>query len=307
MRDNQIIPPMHQGLLIGLLLLVLGLHSAFVQAAPERQERPTPTPEATVKPQGGPSPTAEPSPPACAIEGFVFVDLNRDQNRDDGEPGLQTAIYLLPPQGESPPLATVQSDATTGYFCFTPTQAPPGSYRVRQEKVPGFEPSGGQDRVVTVTDGAVTEILFANVEVRATPTAEPSPTQEPPRPSPTIAPTFTASATPIPPSFTPSITSTPSTTPTASGTPTPSLTATITPTASTTPTRSPTSTLRALTPIATFITTTPGVLVTTTPYPGGPIDRLPDTGSGNSLMLIASVLAFIMVGAGIARRFFFGR
>lgn len=82
----------------------------------------------------------------------------------------------------------------------------------------------------------------------------------------------------------------------------------MTTTATATPTRTATvtatRTLRALTPIATFITTTPGVLVTTTPYPGQPIYTLPTTGGGNSLMIAALAFGGLMLGVGILRRYF---
>jgi LPXTG-motif cell wall-anchored protein len=91
-----------------------------------------------------------------------------------------------------------------------------------------------------------------------------------------------------------------------------------------------------LTPIATFITTTPGVLVTTTPFPeaieeggdgdgdgdsngdssvsgpppppsspGGPIHRLPETGLGGNWLALAGFLGLLMLGTGFTRRIFF--
>lgn len=279
--------PFHRALFVGLLLVGLGVNSVMAYAAPTRQT------------------------PACAIEGNVFIDANNNGQQDSGELGLATTVNLLAAEGDDLPLASRQSNDKDGFFCFETGTVQAGQYRLRQEKVDGYEPTGDQTRQITVNEGAVTIVVFPNVEVRATATPAPTNTPEPPRFTPTPGPTLTFTSTPLP---TPTETPIPSNTPLpsqtalpATNTPIPSFTATssVTPSTTTTPTTTPTGTLRPLTPIATFITTTPGVLVTVTP--SGPIDTLPTTGSGNDLLLTAGALGLLMVGAGIARRMFFSR
>ena len=279
--------PLHRALLVGLLFVGLGVNSVIAYAAPARQD------------------------PACSIEGNVFADANNNGEHDSSEVGLVTTLNLLAAEGDDMPLASRQSGGKEGFFCFESGILQPGQYRLRQEKVQGYEPSGDQTRQITVNEGAVTIVIFPNVEVRATATAAPSNTPQPPRDTPTPGPTFTYTATPLPaPTGTalPSATLLPGTnTPVPSFTATTSVTPTPSPTASltTTPTRTATGTLRPLTPIATFITTTPGVLVTVTP--SVPVTQLPPTGTGNDLLLTAGALGLLMVGAGIARRMFFSR
>jgi LPXTG-motif cell wall-anchored protein len=282
--------PLNRALFVGLLLLGLGVNSVMAYAAPTRQT------------------------PACAIEGNVFIDANNNGQQDTGEIGLETTINLLAAEGDDMPLASRQSNDKDGFFCFETGTVQAGQYRLRQEKVEGYEPTGDQTRQITVNEGAVTIVVFPNVEVRATATPAPTNTPEPPRFTPTPGPTLTSTSTPLPPpteTLVPSNTAVPSGTPVPSATVTtsltPSLTATssVTATTTNTPTTTPTGTLRPLTPIATFITTTPGVLVTVTP--SGPIDSLPTTGSGNDLLLTAGALGLLMVGAGIARRMIFSR
>jgi hypothetical protein len=169
----------------------------------------------------------------------VFDDLDRNQARDGGEPALRTTIFLLESEGET----QLQSQETDqdGYFCFEAVS--PGSYRVRQEKVSGYETINGQDRFVTVNAGAVAEVSFANVEL-ATPTIEPTFTPASARPSPTLADTLTPNPTSIASSTvtpTPSITLTPSAT-VLTFTPTPTDTPTQTGTPEPTDTPRPTDT-----------------------------------------------------------------
>ncbi|MBA3534616.1 MAG: LPXTG cell wall anchor domain-containing protein [Ardenticatenales bacterium] len=320
MRDYKSIPKTPQGLLIGFLLFLLfGIaNSALVVAAPPLQGTVVPTattstdratattdPLAPVQATSTNTATVAPTLPSqdCGIEGFVFNDLNRNQIQDAAEPGISNVrISLQTPEGVE--LSVVFTNSA-GYFCF-PRPLPLGSgrYRLVQAKVDGYETLGGQERFVTATDDNVARVLFPNVLV-VTPTPMASPTTPGVRPTVTSAATSTISPTPT---QTPTETLTPSTTPTPSATGTVTPTPTVTLTTTQTPTRTTTATLRSLTPIATFITTTPGVLVTTTPYPGtGPIDRLPDTGSGNNLLLVASALALLMISVGLARRLFFSR
>lgn len=275
--------PLYRTLFIGLLLLGLGVNSVIAYAAPTHQV-------------------------PCAIEGNVFVDANNNGQQDAGEIGLATTLNLLAAEGSDMPLASRQSNNKDGFFCFESGDVQPGQYRLRQEKVEGYEPTGDQTRQITVNDGAVTIVVFPNVEIRATATPAPTDTPQPPRNTPTPGPTFTPTNTPLPP---PTETLVPSETPipsqTGTATPIPSFTATasVTSTTTNTPTTTPTGTLRPLTPIATFITTTPGVLVTVTP--SGPIDSLPTTGSGSDLLLTAGAFGLLMVGTALARRMFFSR
>ncbi len=324
----------------GLLLLLLSLPGIMASAAPPLQGNPTATATATTEVRvtatlDPASPT--PIPPPCAIEGYVFQDANGNQQYD-GEPGLATTVTL---QAQSGGPGIEQGTGASGYFCFATASVAPGSYRLVQQKVEGYETTGGQERQVTVNLNATANVSFPNIQVTPTPLA--TATTDPARATATAGPTFTATPTA---SATPSTTLTPSVTPPPTNTPLPTGTATETPsatptaspsstatsTATPTQTRTPTatSTLRSLTPIATFITTTPGVLVTVTssatpagggagpiaPIPGGPqspvptpINRLPTTGSGsgNNALLALTTLGLLAVGAGLVRRLFLSR
>jgi cell division septation protein DedD len=339
MRDNLTVPRRSRSLLIGVFLLLVGLPGMIASAAPPLQGDPTATATQEVRATATMQPPTEtPPPPPCAIEGYVFVDTNGNQQYD-GEPGLATTLTLQD-QPAGAVLASQSSNAS-GYFCFPTGSIAPGSYRLVQQKVDGYETTGGQERLVVVNANATANVSFPNILVtptpaptvtgaggRATATAGPTFTATPPAsatpsitltPSPTPPPTNT----PVPtntPTLTPSATTTatPTETTTASPTPTSTSTFTATPTATNSPTPTATGTLRSLTPIATFITTTPGVVVTTTPSGGGagpvgpllptstPANRLPTTGSssGNNLMLVVTTVGLLAVGAGLTRRLF---
>lgn len=298
-----------QWLLLGLVMVVLLLHSAWATAAPLSQEdKATQTP-GSASPTATATPAAPPTegqgdPLACPpsiIQGFVFEDLNRDQEKQPNEPGLANVkISLQEQDGTAIPGGSRVTDVL-GEFCYETGVVGPGTYRLVQQKIDGFDVTGGQERFVTVTTDGVVVVLYPNVRSapgqtpiatptsaggRATPTVKPTNT-----PTPTWTPSPTRTATSVPPTATGTVTRTPTATATGTSTPTPTATAT----------------LRSLTPIATFITTTPGVLVTTTPFPGSPIpiERLPDTGTGSQLLLLAAVLGLLTAGAGIARRLFF--
>ncbi len=347
MREKSIIPRRGKSLMAGLLLLLLSLPGVMASAAPPLQGEPTatstPTTEVRVTATLDPaSPT--PIPPPCAIEGYVFQDANGNQQYE-GEPGLPTTLTLQE-ESDGSVIAT-QSTGASGYFCFATGSVEPGSYRLVQQKVAGYETTGGQERQVTVNLYATANVSFPNIQVTPTPLA--TATTDPARATATAGPTFTATPTASPspsttltPSTTPpptntplptgTPTETPSATPTASPSSTATATTTSTSTATPTQTRTPTvtATLRSLTPIATYITTTPGVLVTVTssatpagggagpvgPIPGGPqppvptpINRLPTTGSGsgNNVLLALTTLGLLAVGAGLVRRLFLSR
>ncbi len=364
MRNNLTAKPIRQHFLIGLLLLAVALTGALqVGAAPLLQATPTPaasptqaavatqaatvtqaaiatqaatatpapaltaTPSGTVvvQQQQTPAPTCQ-GGAAASIVGYVFNDLNRDQEKQANEPGLPGVIVFLQTETGGA-VSSAVTNAPEGCFSFNEGTVPAGRYQLVQDKVIGYETTGGQIRLITVSDGETTEVYFPNVLLATATPSTATPTAVPTRGSPTPGPTFTATATPtasptltVAPSATtsPTVTSTPET-PTPTVTASPTLTQTPTSTVTSTPTITPspsaTGTLRSLTPIATIITTTPGVLVTTTPFPGGggavppPIDRLPDTGgqSPNHTSTVIVGLVLLMLGAGVARRFLFTR
>jgi hypothetical protein len=316
-----------QGLVASLLLLLAMSVPVAALAAPLLQGTPTPEPTPTIDPatqfpgaatetpalqQGDPSPT----PVACSIQGYVFHDQNQDQEKQPGEPGLPNVTIFLQEDDET--VIGQRSTNGEGFFCFEGGTVEPGGYMLQQDKVPGYETTGGQIRLITVNEGATTEVFYPNV-LLATATPDPGtpvPTVAGPE-TPTPAPTLTATSTPsqIPTATsTPSATVPPSATSTATATNTPSSTPTMTLTPTPTSTPTATSTLRALTPLATIITTTPGVVVTTTPQPT-PVDRLPetgvgdsdDTGGGGNPFLVMTAIALTLLGAGYIRRLFIAR
>ncbi|MCZ7569167.1 MAG: hypothetical protein M5U01_11360 [Ardenticatenaceae bacterium] len=250
---------------------------------------------------------AQTDPGAGTIDGTVFNDLNLNQVRDTGEPGVAGATIELYDAGGA--LVGSRSSDSNGFFEFATVPAG-NNYRLRLVNSVGFATTSGDERVVTVLTDTSIQVAFALYQPGAaatTPTSESGP-----RETPTLGPTFTATPTSTP-TLTPVPTDTPIPTNTSgptetlppSTTPTPP-TATPSPTPSTTPTVTPTGTFFPLTPIATYITTTPGVRVTVTPAatPARTAGELPRTGSGMPL-LWALGFGAIMIGAGLARRLFF--
>lgn len=240
------------------------------------------------------------------IHGTVFNDLNLNQVRDAGEPGIAGATVDL--HDASGSLVGSKVTDTGGLFEFA--EIPAGNnYRLKLSTPDGFATTSGDERVVTVLTDTAVEVAFALYQLEAaatTPTTEAGP-RETPTPGPTFTPTPTNTPTVTPvPTDTPAPTDTPRPTESVAptGTPTtPTPTPSLTP--STTPSVTPTGTFYPLTPIATYITTTPGVQVTVTPAaPARTVGQLPTTGSGMPLLWALGFSA-VMIGAGLARRFFF--
>lgn len=247
---------------------------------------------------------AQTDPGTGTIRGIVYNDLNLNQVRDTGEPGVASATVELFEDGGTP-IASHVTDAS-GSFEFA--DVPAGrNYRLKLMNPEGFATTSGDERVVTVLKDTTVEVAFALYQPSAaanTPTGEPGP-----RETPTLGPTFTPTPTNTPtPTPVPTDTPVPTETPRPTDTVAPTVTTTVTPslTPSVSPTPSPTGTFFPLTPIATYITTTPGVMVTVTPAatPGRAAGQLPTTGSGTPL-LWAVGFGVLMVSAGLARRLFF--
>ena len=232
---------------------------------------------------------------------IVFDDLNENEVRNNGEPGvggIDVEVFSTGDDGGN--MVDSGTTISSGEEVFT---LDPGNYRV-MISIPdsmSYATIAGEDRFVSVLAGLDTEVTFPVIQVGTQATATTAPTS-PPGETPTTGPTFTPTFTPSPtntprPTNTPLPTDTPIQSPTSTGTVSPTPTNTPTPTETATPT--PTGTLFPITPI--LITTTPGVFVTTTPIPG--VTRLPDTGVGSEALLWAVGFGALMLMAAGLRRF----
>lgn len=223
----------------------------------------------------------------------VFEDANQNQRLDGGEGGVAGVIVRVSvvENGVGTPIEqTTPADGVVEFTGLTP-----GNYQVEVAQLPDTHATlAGDERFPTVLAGMETEVFFPLTTLGA-PEPQPTATQAATptsAPSPTASPTPTVTNTPLP-------TDTPPPSPTAAQSPTATGTATNTPT--TTPTPSVTATLFPITPI--LITTTPGVLVTTTPVPQA-VDQLPDTGVGATPLLWAAGFGLLMLVAAGLRRVF---
>jgi hypothetical protein len=146
-------------------------------------------------------------PGSRAIQGSVFLDLNRNWVQDAGEPGIANVTASLRELPANTLFAQTLSD-TNGRFSFT--QMNPGYWSVGIQVPTGFELINTINPIpVFLGPDTVLDLAFALV---LAPTSTPTATQ-----TPTLTPTASATASPSP---TPTLTSTSSRTPTVTRTPT---------------------------------------------------------------------------------------
>lgn len=180
-------------------------------ATPTVTPTPTATPTATITPT--PTSTATPTvtptrvPGTRIVSGEVFMDANRNGDRDPGEAGVAGVLVHLIFDG------VLRYETTTdgnGEFLF-PDVDPPGTWVVRIVPPPGLGTLNGQNSQTVVLD--VDDEKHVRFPLVVLPTATPTATA-----TPTSTATPTATATPTvtrTPTATPTRTLTPTATPTA--------------------------------------------------------------------------------------------
>jgi hypothetical protein len=154
-------------------------------ATPTSTSTPTPTPTFTLTPTRTRTPTATPTPALGQITGEVFMDQNRNGQRDPGETGLQGIIVRLK-QGET--LFDNVATAASGHFTFA--EVAPGTWQIHANVPPGYDITTAQGHPVTVL---VTAGSAVGVAIGIAPTPTPTPTTTP---TPTYTPTATSTPTP---------------------------------------------------------------------------------------------------------------
>jgi predicted peptidase len=141
----------------------------------------TSTPTAT--PTATPTPTATATPTNGRVAGLVFTDLNRNGQRDPGEPGRPGVLVYLERDGH---LVSNSASDADGAFAFD--DLTPATWDVRVNVAPGYEvtTAGGAHVSVMVPPSSTADISFG---MALAPTATPTATS-------TATPTPTATATP---------------------------------------------------------------------------------------------------------------
>ena len=152
-------------------------------ATPTLTPTPTATPTATATPTQTATPTATATPAAGQISGGLFLDGNRNGNRDNDEAGLAGRLVHLEQEGAIYDNVTTHED---GGFTFP--QVAPGLWQVQVSLPPDYE-------VTTQTGNPVAVIVSAGSQVTVTFGAAPIPT---PTPTATATPTATPTQTPTP-------------------------------------------------------------------------------------------------------------
>ncbi len=116
----------------------------------------TPTPPPTPTPTPTATPTATPTPTLGQVVGVTFVDLNRDQVRQTGEPGVSGVTVTLR-QGA----AVVATDVTDGDGHYRFASLVAGSYSVTVTVPPAFVPLGPVSQGIVVNVGGSIPVDFA--------------------------------------------------------------------------------------------------------------------------------------------------
>ena len=311
---------------------------------PPRTYTPTPTP--TPLPTGVPTPTPTPTPTACppgsrgSIEGWVFIDYNRNGVREPwaGETvGLGDVLITLIAGDGGTRIRLTSSDGWYGFG------VAPGTYTVVLSPVGGYSLTTPDRYAVSVVScarmidnnfGLIPEVPTPTpttppepppplICFTATPTATPTDTEtpiptptevaaEPPTPTATEAlPTPTPTTTEIPPTATPTATPT-LVPPTATPTPTSVIataTAAATPTSvgTATPTATPTATATRPPAPPTSTPTSVSMLLPTVQATRMPPTTLPVTGlvqTGRLWGMFIAVLSALFLGAAFRWRRF---
>jgi hypothetical protein len=149
------------------LLIVYPLATPTLTPSPTPTRTPTPTatPTSTATPTRTPTPTAtptatpSPTPVTGGIQGVVWHDVNQNQVREAGEPGVTGATITLLEGATT--LAQTQT-ASNGSFGFAGL-AVDRYYTVVQIPPRAYAPTTPSQRVVRVTAGALIQVDFGVV------------------------------------------------------------------------------------------------------------------------------------------------
>jgi hypothetical protein len=143
----------------------------------------TPTPMPSPTPTVSPVPTSTPTPAPGEVCFSVYIDLDNNGRRDDGEDlAAGVVISLLGDQHQK--LEEYTTDGVNEPFCFSGLE--PGAYYLKQQNPPIYQAPVLEDLGVIVEPGKSTQ-----VELDAWPLPTPSAT-------PTATGTATPTATPTP-------------------------------------------------------------------------------------------------------------
>jgi dienelactone hydrolase len=128
---------------------------------PTPTRTPTATPTRTATPTASPTPSATPSPTPLAggIRGLVWHDANRNQLRDQGEPGVVNALVSLSEGGATVAQTQTAADGSFGFAGLAVDRY----YTVAQSTPHGYQPTTPSQRVVLVTAGAQIDVEFGIV------------------------------------------------------------------------------------------------------------------------------------------------
>lgn len=168
----------------------------------------------TESPTKTPTPTATSAPPQTGIQGWVYLDMDSDQQYEpwDGETPIMSPVVTINLYKGSALVRTTNTSG--GFYGFMNLSS--GEYAVEQVQPPGYTSTTPNTLTVTVTQGTVVQNQnFGEIVSTPTPTATLTATQtHTPTSTPTL-PVFEETETPTP-------TDLPTATSTATSTETPS-------------------------------------------------------------------------------------
>ncbi len=147
--------------------------------------RPTNTPTITPTPTNSPTPTTTPTPLPGNVCVSVYLDLNENGQRDDGESLVSGAVISLLNSSR----AEVQKYTTDGVnepYCFQGLVA--GEYYVQRQNPSGYVSTEADEKLAVVEPGTSESVDFgAEFVPTPTPTSTATPTRTP-TPTPTPEP-----------------------------------------------------------------------------------------------------------------------